>query len=346
MKQGKKDLQQLQGEMKEKEGHCLQLTQERDSCRAEANQCREDQVKQLALCSAQAKDLQKRRDEIEEMTSEGSERAAWVCRQEQELQSCRGEIERLTSEGLESAAVVLQKEQEVETLCGELAEKEAATVRLQEELDSCRSQADQLRASESQHLILCSERAKELRSCRGEIEQLKSKAAEASVAVSMAWNALCQERDQFRLEADQLLATEAMRFVLISQRTEELLRQRKETEQLRADQAQSGSFCARLAEEKQSCNRGETKGLSVLALDLRSVHFCGVTGGDWQAVKTLRTLFVVYAVLRFHITSNVPDADGDSYQQVFPVWTIAVTKNQRQLAAATSDNRINLWPAA
>ncbi|CAJ1327546.1 unnamed protein product, partial [Effrenium voratum] len=46
---------------------------------------------------------------------------------------------------------------------------------------------------------------------------------------------------------------------------------------------------------------------------------------------------------RFHITSNVPDADGDSYQQVFPVWTIAVTKNQRQLAAATSDNRINLW---
>ncbi|CAJ1420329.1 unnamed protein product [Effrenium voratum] len=211
------------------------------------------------------------------MTSEGSERAAWVCRQEQELQSCRGEIERLTSEGLESAAVVLQKEQEVETLCGELAEKEAATVRLQE----------------SQHLILCSERAKELRSCRGEIEQLKSKAAEASVAVSRqgeeveclreevsekeaATDRLKQERDQFRLEADQLLATEAMRFVLISQRTEELqkckadlerlkaesqsalasqqtqelLRQRKETEQLRADQAQSGSFCARLAEAR------------------------------------------------------------------------------------------------
>ena len=50
---------------------------------------------------------------------------------------------------------------------------------------------------------------------------------------------------------------------------------------------------------------GETKGLSVLALDLRSVHFCGVTGGDWQAVKTLRTLFVVYAVLRWCFQEGV-----------------------------------------
>eukprot|EP00439_Symbiodinium_sp_Y106_P021653 s4710_g2.t1 len=46
---------------------------------------------------------------------------------------------------------------------------------------------------------------------------------------------------------------------------------------------------------------------------------------------------------RFHITSNVPDPTGETYQQIFPVWTIAVTKNQRQLATATSDNRINLW---
>ncbi|CAE7739719.1 Taf5l, partial [Symbiodinium sp. KB8] len=46
---------------------------------------------------------------------------------------------------------------------------------------------------------------------------------------------------------------------------------------------------------------------------------------------------------RFHITSNVPDPTGETYQQIFPVWTISVTKNQRQLATATSDNRINLW---
>eukprot|EP00442_Polarella_glacialis_P036268 CAMPEP_0115088724 /NCGR_PEP_ID=MMETSP0227-20121206/24187_1 /TAXON_ID=89957 /ORGANISM="Polarella glacialis, Strain CCMP 1383" /LENGTH=390 /DNA_ID=CAMNT_0002479099 /DNA_START=43 /DNA_END=1215 /DNA_ORIENTATION=+ len=46
---------------------------------------------------------------------------------------------------------------------------------------------------------------------------------------------------------------------------------------------------------------------------------------------------------QFHITSNVPSVTGESYQQIFPVWTIAVTKNQRQLAAATSDNRISLW---
>lgn len=45
----------------------------------------------------------------------------------------------------------------------------------------------------------------------------------------------------------------------------------------------------------------------------------------------------------FHLTSNVPDQSGESYSQVFPVWTIAVTSNQRQLAAATSDHRINLW---
>mmetsp|Transcript_5032 Transcript_5032/g.14274 ORF Transcript_5032/g.14274 Transcript_5032/m.14274 type:complete len:398 (+) Transcript_5032:54-1247(+) len=45
----------------------------------------------------------------------------------------------------------------------------------------------------------------------------------------------------------------------------------------------------------------------------------------------------------FHLTSNVEDDRGDQYLQVFPVWTIAITRNQRQLAAATSDNRINLW---
>jgi len=45
----------------------------------------------------------------------------------------------------------------------------------------------------------------------------------------------------------------------------------------------------------------------------------------------------------FHLTSNVEDDVGDSYVQVYPVWTIAITRNQRQLASATSDNRINLW---
>mmetsp|Transcript_73060 Transcript_73060/g.152539 ORF Transcript_73060/g.152539 Transcript_73060/m.152539 type:complete len:403 (-) Transcript_73060:14-1222(-) len=45
----------------------------------------------------------------------------------------------------------------------------------------------------------------------------------------------------------------------------------------------------------------------------------------------------------FHLTSNVEDDVGDAYIQVFPVWSIAITRNQRQLASATSDNRINLW---
>eukprot|EP00930_Biecheleria_cincta_P055148 TRINITY_DN41500_c0_g1_i1.p1 TRINITY_DN41500_c0_g1~~TRINITY_DN41500_c0_g1_i1.p1 ORF type:complete len:381 (+),score=71.68 TRINITY_DN41500_c0_g1_i1:39-1181(+) len=46
---------------------------------------------------------------------------------------------------------------------------------------------------------------------------------------------------------------------------------------------------------------------------------------------------------KFHITSNVPDPTGQVLEQIYPVWAIAVTKNQRQLASATSDNRINLW---
>jgi WD40 repeat protein len=46
---------------------------------------------------------------------------------------------------------------------------------------------------------------------------------------------------------------------------------------------------------------------------------------------------------QFHITSNVEDLSGESYMQVFPIWALAITSNQRQLATATSDNRINLW---
>lgn len=47
---------------------------------------------------------------------------------------------------------------------------------------------------------------------------------------------------------------------------------------------------------------------------------------------------------KFHITCNVvKQPEGDSYSKIFPVWSIAVTRNQRQLATATSDNRITLW---
>lgn len=45
----------------------------------------------------------------------------------------------------------------------------------------------------------------------------------------------------------------------------------------------------------------------------------------------------------YHITSNVVDPMGGTYTQIFPVWALAVTSNQRQLATATSDHRINLW---
>jgi WD40 repeat protein len=45
----------------------------------------------------------------------------------------------------------------------------------------------------------------------------------------------------------------------------------------------------------------------------------------------------------FHLTANVESPDGEGYQQIFPIWTIAITSNQRQLASATGDNRILLW---
>uniref|UniRef100_A0A7S0FBY3 Uncharacterized protein n=1 Tax=Pyrodinium bahamense TaxID=73915 RepID=A0A7S0FBY3_9DINO len=35
--------------------------------------------------------------------------------------------------------------------------------------------------------------------------------------------------------------------------------------------------------------------------------------------------------------------EGEQYMQVYPVFSIAVTRNHKQLAAATSDNKINLW---
>lgn len=47
----------------------------------------------------------------------------------------------------------------------------------------------------------------------------------------------------------------------------------------------------------------------------------------------------------FHLTSNQIDPNGDPnvYQTILPVWTMAVTHNMKQLAAATGDHKINLW---
>lgn len=48
---------------------------------------------------------------------------------------------------------------------------------------------------------------------------------------------------------------------------------------------------------------------------------------------------------KFFLTNNGPDnlPPGEPYLEVYPVWSLAVTKNGKQLAAATSDNKINLW---
>mmetsp|Transcript_29023 Transcript_29023/g.52868 ORF Transcript_29023/g.52868 Transcript_29023/m.52868 type:complete len:403 (-) Transcript_29023:38-1246(-) len=46
---------------------------------------------------------------------------------------------------------------------------------------------------------------------------------------------------------------------------------------------------------------------------------------------------------QFHLTNNVTDWSGNHYTEVFPVWTIAVTGNMKQLASATGDLKIHLW---
>lgn len=47
----------------------------------------------------------------------------------------------------------------------------------------------------------------------------------------------------------------------------------------------------------------------------------------------------------YYLSSNVfkKSSAGEQFSQVFPVWTIAITSNQLQLAAACSNHRINLW---
>jgi WD40 repeat protein len=46
---------------------------------------------------------------------------------------------------------------------------------------------------------------------------------------------------------------------------------------------------------------------------------------------------------QFHLTNNEAYANADVFQEIFPVWTIAVTRNMKMLASATGNHKINLW---
>lgn len=46
---------------------------------------------------------------------------------------------------------------------------------------------------------------------------------------------------------------------------------------------------------------------------------------------------------QFHLTNNEAYESADVFQQIFPVWTIAVTHNMKMLASATGNHKINLW---
>jgi len=46
---------------------------------------------------------------------------------------------------------------------------------------------------------------------------------------------------------------------------------------------------------------------------------------------------------QFSLTNNEAFENADTFQQIFPVWAIAVTHNMKQVASATGNHRINLW---
>lgn len=117
-----------------------------------------------------------------------------------------------------------------------------------EELRQCREMIALMKSSGEQHAGLLSSREEELQHCKLEIQQLKSKGAEQSAVVqqqqqelhnirlemSKAQEAtkrlvedshrLChklhEEQETFLVEKDELLTTEAMQLLLVSERAE------------------------------------------------------------------------------------------------------------------------------
>lgn len=47
--------------------------------------------------------------------------------------------------------------------------------------------------------------------------------------------------------------------------------------------------------------------------------------------------------MQFYLTNNEAYENAEVFQQIFPVWTLAVTHNMKMLASATGNNKINLW---
>jgi len=47
--------------------------------------------------------------------------------------------------------------------------------------------------------------------------------------------------------------------------------------------------------------------------------------------------------LLFSLSTNRVDPERTKYSEIYPVWSIAITKNGKQLAAATAENKIHLW---
>jgi WD40 repeat protein len=46
---------------------------------------------------------------------------------------------------------------------------------------------------------------------------------------------------------------------------------------------------------------------------------------------------------QFHLTNNEAYENAEVFQQIFPVWSITMTHNMKQLASSTGNHKINLW---
>jgi len=47
--------------------------------------------------------------------------------------------------------------------------------------------------------------------------------------------------------------------------------------------------------------------------------------------------------LHLSLSNNKVDQTGTSFEKLYPIWCIAISPNGKQLAAASSDNKIHLW---
>eukprot|EP00913_Durusdinium_trenchii_P015760 g14811.t1 len=174
------------------------------------------------VCAEKSEELQDFRAAIEQMKSTNLEKTAVASSQEQELLKCRDLIQHLKSESAEQSAATFRQQQE-KTLV------ECALSRTR-----TRSGFSLQTATSDPHGM----RVKMLHGFHQELDCLRVEIVEKQTAA----RGLAEERDQ-------LLATEAMQLVVISQRAEELQKCRDDLERLKSEGMEYSAMTGQQAQE-------------------------------------------------------------------------------------------------